>query len=91
MKELSAVGRTHNLQTSVQCERLAHESLQLQAECQGFIGRAQKIEEVQASLDGLYKGNSSIQEQLQSVDKRTQLQKQLVSEVGSSSFEMSLM
>uniref|UniRef100_F1KQL1 Intersectin-1 n=1 Tax=Ascaris suum TaxID=6253 RepID=F1KQL1_ASCSU len=70
----------NNHNTSVQCERLAHESLQLQAECQGFIGRAQKIEEVQASLDGLYKGNSSIQEQLQSVDKRTQLQKQLVSE-----------
>uniref|UniRef100_A0A914ZW24 Intersectin-1 n=1 Tax=Parascaris univalens TaxID=6257 RepID=A0A914ZW24_PARUN len=70
----------NNHNTSVQCERLAHESLQLQAECQGFIGRAQKIEEVQASLDGLYKGNSSIHEQLQSVDKRTQLQKQLVSE-----------
>ncbi|VDM43764.1 unnamed protein product [Toxocara canis] len=84
--EKMAVIRTseaNNHSASVQCERLAHESLQLQAEGQSLMGRSQKIEEVQSSLEAVSKGNSSMQEQLQSVENRIQLQKQLVSKKAS--------
>ncbi|VDK41697.1 unnamed protein product [Anisakis simplex] len=70
---------TNNQNASVQCERLAHESLQLQAENQSLSGGSQKIEQLQASMEVLNKTSHQLQEQLQNADNRGQLQQQLVS------------
>ncbi|VDN02530.1 unnamed protein product [Thelazia callipaeda] len=66
-------------QLNVQCERLAHENLQMQVECRNRARKAQDLEQVRNSKQSLSAHLSALTSQIMDAEERAKVQQQLVS------------
>uniref|UniRef100_A0A915CXZ7 Intersectin-1 n=1 Tax=Ditylenchus dipsaci TaxID=166011 RepID=A0A915CXZ7_9BILA len=86
------VARINELQTksqqfAVQCERLSHENLQLQSECQKTFSRTQQIENLKTQIVEKNDLIVSTEQEIQNAKTRLSNQEKLVNEVKTSEFE----
>lgn len=69
------------LQLSVQYERLAHESLQMQVECRNRAQKAEDLEQAKNVRQSLVAQLSALNKQLKDTNERAKVQQQLVTKV----------
>lgn len=68
-------------QLSVQYERLAHESLQMQVECRNRAQKAEDLEQAKNAKQSLIAQLSTLNKQLKDANERAKVQQQLVTMV----------
>lgn len=68
-------------QLSVQYERLAHESLQMQVECRNRAQKAEDLEQAKNTKQSLIAQLSALNKQLKDANERARVQQQLVTKV----------
>lgn len=69
------------LQLSVQCERLAHEGLQMQVEYRCKAEKTRSLEKVRAAKQSLIEQMNVLHKKLEGADERARVQQQLVVKV----------
>lgn len=78
---LIEIENEQNFQLSVQYERLAHESLQMQVECRNRAQKAEDLEQAKNAKQSLIAHLSALNKQLRDANERAKVQQQLVTKV----------